>query len=429
MRQEKNETLSKETTKDKPVQNIRVIRTDYRSIKKQSLLQDFKYYLYLKIKETRKSILIPALCLIIFGLLMSFSLSYSVSKKLETGDFYFFYKHLFFVICGLCSMAFFALVDFKKIINISLFAYIFCLFLLVLVLFTPGSVKGAQRWIDFGFLSIQPSEVLKPFFIVIHSIFIFKYWQKNDINYFLTHLAIFAGIAFLFALEPDYGMIIIYSATIGIQVLFSHIKTKYVVLFGLATFVFLILASLCFEHVRFRILTFVGLGDGDNYQLRIALSSIKKGGFLGSGIGESLLKYRLPDAHNDFIFAVIGEELGFFGYTLLITFYGTMFLSILMFLSEEGDFMLQNQFKQNELSIIDDYYMHRIIIMSIFAMFFIALTINSFVSLGLFPTKGMTLPLVSYGGSSMLSHSILIGILLNLTKTKYRYHRRVEGFV
>ena len=387
-----------------------------------------KHYIYLKSKQMRKSILIPAICLIIFGILMSFSLSYSVSAKLETGDFYFFYKHIFFVVIGLVAMAFFALVDFKKLITVSLFAYIFCICLLVLVLVTPGSVKGAQRWIDFGFLSIQPSEILKPFFIVIHSLFIHRFWQKRDINYFFTHLCIFGGIAFLFALEPDYGMIIIYSATIAMQVLFSQIKTKYVILFGLFTLVFLVLVSLCFEHVRFRILTFLGMGEGDNYQLRIALNSIKKGGLLGSGIGESLLKYKLPDAHNDFIFAVIGEELGCFGYGLLLTFYGTMFFSILLFLSQEREYFLRHQHKDGDILHLEDFYLHRVIIMSIFAMFFIALTINSFVSLGLFPTKGMTLPLVSYGGSSMLSHSVLIGILLNLTKTRYRYHRRVEGF-
>ena len=189
-------------------------------------LQLIKHKLYLETKQIRKTILIPSLLLLAFGVIMSFSLSYSVSQKLDTSHFYFFYKHITFVFLGFIFIISFALIDFKHIKTISVFCYGFCITLLIVVLFAKSNIKGASRWIDFGFLSIQPSEVFKPFFIVIHCLFVFEFWRKNDINFIVCSLTLFGFAIFLFAMQPDYGMIIIYTATIGVQLFFSRIKLQ-----------------------------------------------------------------------------------------------------------------------------------------------------------------------------------------------------------
>jgi cell division protein FtsW len=394
------------------------------SKRKIPMLWFIKTTLYLRLKEIRKSLLIPILALIMFGLLMSFSLSYAVSRKLDTSDFYFFYKHFAFVLIGMIAMIFFTFVDLKKITSISIIFYAICVFLLILVLFNvSSSVKGAKRWIDIGMISIQPSEILKPFFIIVHSFLVYKFWKDDDINYILTSIASFVVCVMLFALEPDYGMIIVYSFIVGIQILFSPIKIRYTMLVALVFIATLIALVFCFDHVRFRVLTFLGMGDGDNYQLNIALNAIKDGGLFGNGIGMSNLKSKLPDAHNDFIFAVIGEEIGLFGYIFIALFYFTIFISVITFILEENYYIKKHAFIKNEVSMIDEYYINRTMAVSILGIFLISFTINSFVSLGLFPTKGMTLPLVSYGGSSILSHCIMAGILLNITKKKHRYLR------
>ena len=379
-------------------------------------------------KDIRKSILMPTIYLMIFGVVMSFSLSYSVSQKLETGDFYFFYKHCFFVFVGFSLMIFFSIIDIKKIMSISFFSYGICILMLLLVLAITSGVKGANRWIDLGFISIQPSEILKPFFIIMHSLLIAKYREKNDINYVFVSCIIFLFVIILFGLEPDYGMIIIYTATLGVQILFSEIKFRNILFIGIGLLFLLILLSLTFSHVKFRILTFLGLGEGDNYQLNIALRAINEGGFFGNGTGMSKLKNLLPDAHNDFIFAVIGEEIGGFGYLMLIGFYFTIFISVLLYISYNNKIINTHIFTSDDSFSIDEYYLKRLISISIITMFFVAFTINSFVSLGLFPTKGMTLPFVSYGGSSIMSHSIMIGILLNTTKTNHITIRQIKVF-
>lgn len=388
---------------------------------KQKLIR----YIYLEIKSLQKTILIPTLILLVFGMVMSFSLSYSVSRKLETGDFYFFYKHCFFVVIGICCLVYFATIDFNKLLSISTLGYVLSILLLFSVLFLTSSVKGANRWIDIGLLSLQPSETFKPFFIVMHSVIMQKFWQKNDKNYLFLSLIMFVFAIFLFALEPDYGMIIVYTFIIGVQILFSQIKIYFVLLCGGAFMALLIVLSFTFEHVRFRILTFLGMGEGDNYQLNIAIRAIKEGGIFGKGIGMSNLKNLLPDAHNDFIFAVIGEELGLVGYLFLICCYFSIFISILIFINQQNKYFSQHCFTKSEMVVVEKYYLKRIIALSILAVFFVAFTINSFVSLGLFPTKGMTLPFVSYGGSSILSHCIMMGILLNITRYHCGYFRRI----
>jgi cell division protein FtsW len=140
----------------------------------------------------------------------------------------------------------------------------------------------------------------------------------------------------------------------------------------------------------------------------------------------SRLKNLLPDAHNDFIFAVIGEEFGWVGYIMIIIFYFTIFFSVLHYIATKNKFFKENFHTKDELKKQEEFFLKKIIAVSILAVIFIAFTINSFVSLGLFPTKGMTLPFVSYGGSSILSHCIMIGVLMNVTKNENTNFRKLK---
>jgi cell division protein FtsW len=199
-------------------------------MKRKTLVSQFALYIYLRLKEGNRSILFAVLGLLFVGLLMSFSLSYSVSKKLETSDFYFFAKHAFFVIIGLGIIASSLLLNLKRILDISFFATIICFSMLLVVLFLGSDVKGATRWIDLGPFSLQPSEIFKPFFIVINGFLIFKFQLSKRIQYLWSSGFLYALTTFLMALEPDYGMIIMYTIIMLSQMFLLDINLKKLVI-------------------------------------------------------------------------------------------------------------------------------------------------------------------------------------------------------
>jgi cell division protein FtsW len=321
--------------------------------------------------------------------LLGVLLSFTVNQ-----NFLFINRHTVFFIFGMLIILFLSQQNNKNIRRIALFGFIILIILLLSLYFFEYEVKGSKRWLRILSFSFQPSEVVKPFFIVLTAWGISQ--SINGKKYFLLVTFVsFIALTLLVLLQPDLGMTILIASTFFCQLFIAGLPMM-LVLYGLALILSLSILSYFFlDHVKSRVDSF--LGNADTYQIDLSLSAFKSGGIFGKGPGQGDLKEKIPDANTDFIFAVAGEELGLiFCFIILI-----IILSIVI---------------KTLLKVLKVHNPYKIIAISgLICSFGLQSLINIFSALGMIPTKGMTLPFVSYGGSSMLASSILFGFLLSLT--------------
>ena len=350
-----------------------------------------------------KTILLIILLLFTLGLLFSLlSTSLVASDRLNTNNYFFFLKHCIFILIGISTMFFFSFLDKNKLFILSFILFFIFLISLILVPFIGTEVKGSKRWLDILFLPrFQPIEILKPFIIVvIASSLSFENKNYQYIKYFTSLLLILPIIALL-ASQPDIGQTILIFLTWLALIFISGIN-----LYLFFSFFIIILISLLslillipkFDYILVRISSFFDPSSGNNYQSEKASEAIISGGFFGKGIGEGILKNKVPEAHTDYIVSVISEEFG-----AIMIFFILMIFLIFLYKSFKKISYLKNdkvKFIIFGCSII------------IFFQFLVHLGVN----IRILPTTGMTLPFLSYGGSSILGSSILAGIILNLTK-------------
>lgn len=337
-----------------------------------------------------------------------------VASRIGANPYIFIIKNLAFSLIGLCIILFCSALDEKKIIDISYICFIILFLLLIVVLFVASENKGAKRWIRlFGF-SLQPSEIIKPFFIIIIS-HILSRFKRIDNSHIYLSLIVYFILIILLAFQPDIGMLILISSVFFSALFLIGVKLKYFVWLALASLFTLTALYFIFPHFHDRIYTYISsvfLGGEKSYQVAKSLSAFASGGLLGKGPFEGAIKNHIPDAHTDFIFSVIGEEFGAIVCILVLMIF--FFISFRFMLKSVPEFDLFRYVAINGLSLI----------------FLFQSIINIGVSINLLPTKGMTLPLISYGGSSMIGISITLGFLLALTKNDYgRYNYNLRGLV
>ena len=339
-------------------------------------------------KEIDKISFIFISILLVIGIILSFSLNDS---------FLFFNKHLIFSITAFLIMFFLSFLDSKAIRRISLFSIIICILALFLVLLSDYEVNGSKRWLKVLGFSLQPSEFIKPFYFILSAWFIIQGFNGRK-SYLITLVLSFLVISCLIILQPDLGMTFLFAATFFCQLFIAGLSIYLVI------FAFISLLLVCsysffvYEHVQKRIEAFF---NPDTYtQISYSLRAFKSGGYFGKGPGQGSLKDKIPDASTDFIFAVAGEELGLIFCSIII-------LSILLIIIR---FLLCLLKMKDPFLIISS--------LGLICCFGLQSLINIFSSLAIIPTKGMTLPYISYGGSSMLSSSILFGFLLSLTRKR-----------
>ena len=357
-------------------------------------------------KNINKSVLF--LIIILFGLGLFFSLvstSLIASDKLNTNSYYFFIKHFLFIGVGVFFIIFFSSLNYNDLIKVSKILFVLFLFFLILVPFFGVEVKGSKRWMDLFFLPrFQPIELLKPFLIVFIANILSNENNKNIYyKYFLSFLIIIPVILLLI-IQPDIGQSLLIFLTWLSLIFVSGIN---LILFFI--FFILVLMSLIalififpnkFGYILFRLESFFDPSSGNNYQSEKASEAIINGGFFGKGIGEGTLKNRVPEAHTDYIVSVISEEFG----VLFIIFLMIIFLFFVYQVFRKIYFENNNQIK--------------LILVGSISIILLQALIHIGVNIRLFPTTGMTLPYISYGGSSIISTSILSGIILNLTKRR-----------
>ncbi len=334
--------------------------------------------------------LLLILSLGVTGLILSFSID----------EYFSINRHSIFLIFSIMLLFALASFDNKNIRRISLFSFIFLLFLMVLIFFLDYEVKGAKRWFQIFNFTIQPSEIIKPIFVILTAWCISRSIEDKKLYLPILFISFFI-LLFLILIQPDLGTTVLVSMTFFCQLFVAGLSISLVLLALLFILGISILSYFIFDHVQSRVNSFLGgLGGSDTYQIDLSIKAFKNGGLFGKGPGQGILKEKIPDANTDFIFAVAGEELGLI-FCLVIIF---IILSIII------------RSLLNVLRLEDPYKI--IAISGLICSFGLQCLINIFSSLGLIPTKGMTLPFVSYGGSSMISIAFLFGFVLSLTNKK-----------
>jgi cell division protein FtsW len=356
----------------------------------ENFYKNFKNYW----KNIDKTIFLSFLLLFILGIFFSFaSTSLLAGEKLNKDYYFFFSKHLIFAICSIFLMVFISCLQLDFLKKTLTPIFFISLVTLLLVLFFGVEVKGSKRWLDLNFFMFQPIEFLKPFFIVV----IAKILSRE--NFTVTNLSYF--LSFLCLAMPCTILLVLTWSSI---VFVSGIKLIYIFsLFGIS--LFFIVSSLFlfpdkFSYVFRRIEVFFDPSKGDRVQSSKALDAIKEGGLTGQGMGEGTLKFRVPEAHTDYIISVIAEEFGSIISIFLVFIFLYIAFRVIRFILQEN-----NKFIKISLS--------GLISLLVFQTF-----IHIGVNTSLLPTTGMTLPFLSYGGSSMFGSAMLAGIILNLTKKK-----------
>tara|TARA_B100000953_G_scaffold170762_1_gene140637 strand:+ start:548 stop:1675 length:1128 start_codon:yes stop_codon:yes gene_type:complete len=357
-------------------------------------------------KNINKTVLL--LITILFGLGLFFSLvstSLIASDNLNTNSYYFFAKHLLFIGIGAFFIIYFSSLNHNDLIKVSKLLFIFFLFFLILVPFFGVEVKGSKRWIDLPFLlRFQPIELLKPFLIIILAS-VLSYENNKNIyyKYFLSFLIIIPVILLLVA-QPDIGQSLLTFLTWLSLIFVSGINLIIFLIFFVlvicSLFVLIYIFPNKFGYVIVRLKSFFDPSSGNNYQSEKASEAIINGGFFGKGIGEGTLKNRVPEAHTDYIVSVISEEFG-------VLFIMLLMIIFLFFVYQ----VFKKLYSENNNQI-------KLILVGSISIILLQALIHIGVNIRLFPTTGMTLPYISYGGSSIISTSILSGIILNLTKRR-----------
>ena len=365
----------------------------------------YKFY-YSWWKNIDKKIFLLIISLFSLGLFFSFvSTSLIVSDKLDTNNYFFFFKHLAYICLGLFVLIFFSSLSQKNLFILSIYLFFISLFFLFLVPILGVEVKGSKRWLDLFFLPrFQPIEIVKPFTIIFISLILSS--ERNLSIYFKYFLSLFSilPISFLLMMQPDIGQTLLVFSSWFALVFISGLSLLLIVGFSgiilLALFYMVFFVSK-FEYIKNRIFSFFNPNSGThNFQSEKAIDAISSGGFFGKGIGEGTLKNKVPEAHTDYIVSVISEEFG----VVMILFLLFLFL-----------FFIYTVFKKIYIETDEKV---KLILAGSIILIILQMLIHLGVNIRLFPTTGMTLPFLSYGGSSIIGISIFSGIILNLTKRK-----------
>lgn len=337
--------------------------------------------------------------LIIFGIVLNLAASPPIAEKLSLNQYYFVKRQFLFFILGILVMFFFSFLNLKNLRRLCLIIFITSLITIFFLNIFGTPIKGATRWLDLGIISVQPSEFAKPTFIVLISWFLSESIVKTVPSKIIS-LMLYSLFAFGLILQPDIGQTILITLAASIIYFISGMPLIVGFIIFILSLIGIGLSYLYVDHFYQRLNIFFNPSLGDTYQIDTAYNAILQGGWFGVGPGEGVIKNILPDAHTDFIFAVAAEEFGLISCFIII--------SLFAFIVYRG---LSKSLKQEDLFA-------KIATIGLTSLICIQVGINIAVNLGIVPTKGMTLPFISYGGSSALSIAMTFGLILAFTRQK-----------
>ena len=354
------------------------------------------------VAEWRRTIDWPILAacflLLATGLLLSLSAGPPAAEKIGFQTYHYVYRHIVFVCASILVLISASMLKVQWVRRFSALIYLGCFALMVWVLLSGHEAKGAQRWIRIAGFTLQPSEMIKPALIVLSGWLLAQRELFPRGPWTVISFALYAAVVVLLLLQPDVGQTALLSAGFLITFYISGLPWRWGAGFAGGGVVLGGLLYLTMPHVRERVHMFVVPSASDTYQIDKAAEAIANGGLFGIGPGEGAIKFQLPDAHTDFIYSVLSEEFGLIAALALLALYALIVLRGCMLASR-----------------IEDLF-PRAAATGLFALFGLQAAINIAVNVSLIPPKGMTLPFVSSGGSSLIGTALTLGLALALAR-------------
>jgi cell division protein FtsW len=344
------------------------------------------------------------------GVLVSMAASPSVADRLDLNVLHFTKSQLFYLGMAAPLFVVISILPLPALRRIAMLGFIGSLGLMIAAIFWGPEIKGAHRWINIGPTSLQPSELMKPFFVVATAWFLSEGARRPDMPGPTIAYVIGAVVLTVLMLQPDFGQALLVAFTFGGMLLVSGLP--WILVLGLAGLgvAGVSLAYLLLPHVAARVDGFLTPEKGDTFQVDMALAAFRNGSYMGTGPGGGTSKMVLPDAHTDFAFSVIAEEFGIIAGIGLAAIFGIIVVRILLRARHEPD------------------PFSALALFGLGTMFGLQAFINMGVNSALLPAKGMTLPFISYGGSSLLGTAILMGLVLGLGRRRQQHAVKLPGF-
>lgn len=344
---------------------------------------------------------ILAALLISIGVILSFGSSVTATEDLHIkNQFYFVYRQSAFALFGFTILIALSNLSLDNLRRTTIILYLFAFAILVSILVFGHSAKGAQRWLKIGGFGLQPSEIIKPCAIVLVSWVLTRRIYDKEFKGELLAIALVAMPISIFLLQPDVGQTLLLTIAFVATFWVAGIGMKWILGISGVALVGAVALFNFMPHVVTRWNKFIDPNHNDNYQVERALDAISNGDFFGKGAGEGIIKHLLPDAHTDFIFSLATEEWGLFGALVLISLFAVLVIRGIHVASKNPDPFAQ------------------VAGIGVYALFGLQVGINLAVNLNIIPAKGMTLPFISYGGSSLLGSAITMGLAIALTRRR-----------
>jgi cell division protein FtsW len=346
--------------------------------------------------------------LMLIGIVLLLAASPPVAIRLGIDPFHFVHKQALFLIPAIVVMLGTSMLSPRQVRRLALVVFFVSLALVVATLIVGPEIKGARRWLVLMGVTIQPSEFMKPAFVVLAAWAFSESGRRPEMPATMLAFAMLAVSIPLLIMQPDFGQTMLLSVTWGALFFMAGLRTVWTLGFSGVAFAGVFAAFKLIPHVKSRIDRFFDR-SGDTFQIDTSVESFMRGGWFGRGPGEGTVKRILPDGHTDFIYAVAGEEFGIVLCLIILALFSFIVLRALMHALREEDAFT------------------RLAVSGLAILFGLQSSIAMAVSLYLMPSKGMTLPFVSYGGSSLISLALGMGMLIALTRKKPRARASAEA--
>ncbi|HEU5046372.1 MAG TPA: putative lipid II flippase FtsW [Rickettsiales bacterium] len=345
--------------------------------------------------------LLALFMLICVGAVMVTASSPAVAVRIGVNEFHFIHRQYAFLLISLLVMFAVSLQPPQNVRRLAIIGFMISIALMVVLPFVGMEIKGAKRWVTIIGISIQPSEFLKPCMAVVTAWIFHLRESHQDFPGWRIAIGLYALVIALLLIQPDLGMVVTISVMWAIQFFLAGMPLFWVLVMPFCGAGGLFVAYHVFAHVKKRIDNFLDPSFSNNYQVAKSLEAFASGGWFGRGPGEGKIKLQLPDSHTDFVFAVACEEFGIIACLII--------LGLFAFIVIRG---LINMWKENDFFTV-------IAVAGLLAQFGIQSIINMGVAVDMLPAKGMTLPFLSYGGSSLVAIALGMGMMLAFTRKKY----------
>ena len=364
-----------------------------------ALIEKTRLFFSERFRDINRQLLYAAIVLILYGVFLIFAASPGVAYRTNRETFYFINRQLIFLFPTVLVLFTTAFLSFQQIRRLSGVVLLGALACMVYVVLFGTEIQGAKRWLYFLGIGLQPSEFVKPSFAVVCAWLLASGRLIKQFPGYWLAFGLYGFIALLLLGQPDIGMLVTVTSMFGVQLFLSGIHWWIIGLLVSGAVGLGVFAYFTFDHVHTRVNRFLNSVDGQEaYQVEKSMETLQNAGWFGKGPGEGIVKYELPDAHTDFILAVAAEEFGFILTTLLVCVFAFVVLKGFRLLRQSNNHFCQ------------------IAVAGLLTQIAIQAIVNMGSTLNMLPTKGMTLPFISYGGSSLVSIGFAFGIILGLTR-------------